>query len=511
VPTGFARDWLTRNYYSLLTDAVQAAGLRLQMIPLEFDPSDLRVRISVHQPQDPRGRARTNGTQLTNAAGGAVPAASESVQSEPGGLARRDPAVDPPEPAAAPEGEADGLERESSGSEDGGATGNERDPAPAEPCWDAGPPPPAARLPFPGHAGGSERSGASGRATNLLGELTLNPGYTFDQFVVGPCNRLGHAAALAVSENPGRAYNPLYVHGEVGLGKTHVLQAICHGILRRQRNARLLYVSCEEFTNRFIHSIQAGTLEEFRQLFRGVDVLVVDDVQFMSGKERTQEEFFHTFNALYNQQKQIVISSDHHPMQATAIEDRLVSRFKWGLVTEMEPPCYETRVAIVKRKSHMRGTDFADDIAYYVAERVATNIREIEGAVIKVIGFAAIMERPITLSLVEDALRGTLAPVVAQTSLEQITDLVSGEFSVTMRDLAGKSRSQTHALPRHIAMFLARELLSLPFEEIGRRFGGRDHTTVMYSVQKIKDRVGADRMFRDTVNAMLTRLGQKAR
>ena len=505
VPTGFVRDWLTRNYHSLVADAVQAAGLRMQMIPLELDPSSLRVRFSVHVDPAPAGKPvpagkfARRGLPASVAESGGLESAL--VQLEAGGPL---PAEDlgagrgPEQPDLEGSQDADlPIGAESVGTQS--VSTQSTSTAGPQKGLGGGPGFPA-RSEAPASQGG-------GRTRDSIRELVLNPGYTFDQFVVGPCNRLSHAAALAIGENPGRAYNPLYIHGGVGLGKTHLLQAICQGILKRHRAARVLYVSCEEFTNRFIHSIQSSNLEDFRASFRGADVLVVDDVQFMGGKERTQEEFFHTFNALYNSQKQIVISSDHSPVQATTIEDRIVSRFKWGLVTEIEQPCFETRVAIVKRKARLRGADFDDEISYFIAERMATNIRELEGAVIKVIGFAAIMDRQITLQLVEEALRGSLVPALSHVTLDQITELVTSEFSVTMRDLTGKSRSQPHAMPRQISMFLVRELLSLPFEEIGRRFGGRDHTTVMYSVQKVKDRMSADRMFRDLVNNMVSRLG----
>ena len=456
VPTGFVRDWLTRNYLTMIQESVQAAALRIGWIPLQLNPSTFRVRITTHgcDPQVDTGGATEARPQaeildvFTRAEEGAVPLAKPSA-----GLAG-DPGPDA------------GVI--------GAATDNQ--------------------------------GGRTVTTLGALGEIVLNPGYTFDQFVVGPCNRLSHAAALAIGENPGRAYNPLFIHGNVGLGKTHLLQAVCHAILRRQKKSRVLYMSCEEFTNRFIHAIQTGKLEEFRGYYRNADVLVVDDVQFLSNKGRTQEEFFHTFNALYNQQKQIVISSDHPPLEIPEIEDRLISRFKWGLVTEVEQPCFETRIAVVKRKARMRGLDLPDDVAYFIAERVSTNIRELEGAIIKVIGFATLMEREIDLSLAEEALRGAVPLKASQVSLQEIIELITREFSVTVRDLTGKSRSQAHTLPRQIGMFLARELTTHSLEEIGRSFGGRDHTTVLYSVQKVKTRAETDRMFRDLLGTIGSRL-----
>ncbi|MGE0142434.1 MAG: chromosomal replication initiator protein DnaA [Planctomycetota bacterium] len=335
-------------------------------------------------------------------------------------------------------------------------------------------------------------------------ELSRN--YTFDQFVVGPCNRLSHAAALAVSDNPGRAYNPLFVHGSVGLGKTHVLQAICHEIRRKDDNARVLYLSCEEFTNRFINSIQAGRLEEFRELHREADVLVIDDVQFLADKGKTQEEFFHTFNALYHAQRQIVLSSDRPPSEIPTIEDRLVSRFKWGLVVEMAMPCLETRTAIVRRKARARQVELADDVAFHIAKRIDTNIRELEGAITKVLGVAEITEREITVDLVDEALRGVISRRQRPVSLTDVVELVTNEFSLSARELTGKGRAQTVSLPRQVCMFIARQLTDLSYDEIGRSFSGRDHTTVLYAVRKVEKRIKDDRVFREMVTSLITRL-----
>ena len=336
--------------------------------------------------------------------------------------------------------------------------------------------------------------------------LNLNPNYVFDKFVVGPCNRLAHAAALAVSENPGSAYSPFFIHGNVGLGKTHLLQAICHTITKRNPASRVLYLSCEDFTNTFINAIQSGSLENFRNLHRHVDVLVIDDVQFLANKDKTQEEFFHTFNSLYNLQKQIVLSSDRPPVEIPTIEERLVSRFKWGLVAEIEAPCFETRVAIVRRKAKSRGIELADDVSCYIAERVTANIRELEGAVIKVVGIAAITNRDITMELAAEALRGVAVTRLAQVSTDEIMDLITEEFAISARDLTGKSRTQAVSFPRQVAMFMLREHTELSLEDIGRVFGNRDHTTVLYAVTKIRDRSQSDRLFREMLDSLSTRL-----
>ena len=331
----------------------------------------------------------------------------------------------------------------------------------------------------------------------------LNKDYILDQFVVGPCNRLAHAAGVAIGENPGRAYNPLFIHGNVGLGKTHLLQATCHEILRKQRSARVLYLSCEDFTNRFVQSVRANTVDEFRDLHRSVDILVIDDVQFLANKGKTQDEFFHTFNALYNAKRQIVISSDRPPVEIPTIEERLVSRFKWGLVTEMEKPCFDTRVTIVRRKARVRGIEFSDDVAHFIADKVDSNIRELEGAVVKVIGIAALVEREIDVALVKDALQGVCKHQHrSQVGLPDIMQLITREFSVSAKDICGKRRTQKVSLPRQIGMFLSRERTEHSLEEIGRFFGNRDHTTVLYAVSKIKTRSRDDRMFRDLLKSL---------
>jgi chromosomal replication initiator protein len=349
-------------------------------------------------------------------------------------------------------------------------------------------------------------AGAGSLGGSLDRRVQLNPNNTFDKFVVGSCNRLAHASALAAGENPGSAYNPLFVHGNVGLGKTHLLQALCHTVMKRDPDARVLYLSCEDFTNTFINAIQTGSLDDFRNIHRKVDVLVIDDVQFLADKEKTQEEFFHTFNSLYDAQKQIVMSSDRSPVHMSSLEERLVSRFKWGLVAEIEVPCLETRVAIVRRKAKGRGVELGDDVSCLIAERVTANIRELEGAVIKVVGIAAITGRPITMQLAEEALRGVAVTRIAQVSVDEVVGLITTEFAISARDLTGKSRTQAISLPRQIAMFILREHTEMSLEDIGRTFGNRDHTTVLYAVTKIRERTQTDRMFKDLLDGLSTRL-----
>jgi chromosomal replication initiator protein len=355
-----------------------------------------------------------------------------------------------------------------------------------------------------GQVPGGQVSGSYGPIGSRR-QVVLNPNYTFDRFVVGPCNRLAHASALAIGENPGCAYNPLFVHGNVGLGKSHLLQAICHTVQRRTPFAKVLYLSCEDFTNAFIQAVQTHQLDAFRALYRSADILVIDDVQFLANKEKTQDEFFHTFNTLYDGQKQIVLSSDRPPVEIPTVEERLVSRFKWGLVAEVEAPCIDTRVAIVRRKAAGRGVDLPEDVARYLAERVTANIRELEGAVIKVVGIAAITEQPISLALAESCVH-SLPVRNSQVSADDVMTLVTSEFAISARELTGKSRTQTVSLPRQVAMFLLREHTENSLEDVGRIFGNRDHTTVLYAVNKIRERTQKDRMFKELLDGLSNRL-----
>jgi chromosomal replication initiator protein len=332
----------------------------------------------------------------------------------------------------------------------------------------------------------------------------LNPNYTFDQFVPGDCNRMAQAAAFAVGAHPGRSYNPLFIHGAVGLGKTHLLQAICHSV--KGKAGRIVYVSCEEFTNRFIRAIERKSLDQFRAYHRSADLLVVDDVDFLASKERTQEEFFHMFNQLYHQGKQIVLSSDRPPAEIPTLQDRLVSRFIWGLVTDIAPPGFETRVAILKRKARTRGEELPDDVAYLIAQRVDTNIRELEGALNQVLGMARMTERPVTVTLAEEALHNSGAPRPTAVTLPAILNVVTSEFSITPRELTGSSRRQAISTPRQIGMYLGRMLTKHSYDEIGRAFGRRDHTTVMYAVDRIKGRIVQDRVLRDVVERLQRRI-----
>lgn len=320
----------------------------------------------------------------------------------------------------------------------------------------------------------------------------LHPDYTFDSFVVGPGNRLAHASCVAVSRSPGDTYNPLFVYGSVGLGKTHLLHAVCHEARQVSNSAVLQFLTCEEFVNRFISAIEQGRVRDFQANLRNLDVLIIDDVQFLREREQSQEEFFHTFNALYNNHKQIILSSDSPPGEIPSLKDRLISRFKWGLVARIDPPTYETRVAIIKKKAHLRGVSLSDEIAEYIAHKVQANIRELEGALTAVCAEAISSGEPVTLSLAEQALGDTDARSARQVTITEIIDVVTRHFNVRLADLQSKKRSQSIALPRQICMYLARSLTRHSLEEIGGHLGGRDHTTVIHACNKIGELESSD-------------------
>ena len=315
--------------------------------------------------------------------------------------------------------------------------------------------------------------------------LPLNPDYAFENFVTGPCNRLPHAASVAVSEQPGKAYNPLFIHGGVGLGKTHLLQAVCQTVLERQQDARILYLSCDSFINQFMSAVETGDMNQFRYRYRNVDMLVIDDIHFLRGRERTQEEFFHTFNTLYQSHKQIILSADAAPSEIPELEERLVSRFNWGLVARIEKPCYETRVAILQKKARMRGLTLADDVVCYVAAKVENNTRELEGAITKIQGMSLLSNGRIDLELAKQALGESASPEQKRVTIQQIFDAVTKYYNVRLSDLQSKKRHKSIAFPRQVCMFLARKHTRYSLEEIGGYFGGRDHTTVLHAVRTV--------------------------
>jgi chromosomal replication initiator protein len=339
-----------------------------------------------------------------------------------------------------------------------------------------------------------------------LHPLQLQPHYTFEHFVIGPSNQLAHAAARAVADDPGRTYNPLFLYGAVGLGKTHLLQAICHEVLRRAPTFRIVYLSCEQFTNEFVSAVQRNATEAFRARFRNVDMLVIDDIHFLASKERTQEEFFHTFNALHQANKQVILSSDAPPTDIPTLEERLVSRFKWGLVEKLEQPETETRMAIIRRKAEVLALSLPDDVVEYIAANVRSNIREIEGAIQSVRSRSTIVGAPIDLALAKTALEPALRHEGTTITLDRITQVVSAHWTVKVSDLRSKKRTKSVSLPRQVVMFLARELTPLSLEEIGDHFGGRDHTTVLYAIGKVAERIRADEGFRLQVERLKDRL-----
>jgi chromosomal replication initiator protein len=324
----------------------------------------------------------------------------------------------------------------------------------------------------------------------------LNSKYTFDSFVVGSCNQFAHAASLAVAEAPGKTYNPLYLYGGVGLGKTHLMHACGQAINARNPHLKLSYLSSERFMNELINAIRYDKTQGFREKYRSVDVLLIDDIQFMAGKERTQEEFFHTFNALYEQQKQIVISSDCPPREIPTLEERLHSRFEWGLIADLEPPDLETKVAILKRKAEAMGFAIPDDVALFIACRVKNNVRELEGSLIRLVAISSLRGIPISKELAKDAIRNIASdeePGVV--TIEQIQKTVATAHKLSVEQLVSKNNSRQFAFPRQIAMYLCKKLTKHSYPEIGRAFGGKHHTTVMHSVEKIQSLTDADSSF----------------
>lgn len=324
-------------------------------------------------------------------------------------------------------------------------------------------------------------------------DMLISPDFCFENFVIGQGNRLAHAAAVAVSQKPGKAYNPFFIHGGVGLGKTHLIQAICQAALRANPRTRLYYISCNGFMTQFLDSVQAGQMHEFRHRFRNVDLLVLDDIHDLAKRERTQEEFFHTFNALHQAGKQIVLSSDAAPVEIPDLEERLVSRFNSGLVARIEKPCYEMRVAIVKKKAALRNIVIPDDVAAYIAARIDTNIRELEGAITNLQGLSLVDNCPIDLDLAKQAIGDqSLGGGTPTPSIQSILDAITEYYDVRLTDLLSKRRHKSIARPRQIGMWLARKHTRYSLEEIGSYFGGRDHTTVLHAIRAVDSRCGFD-------------------
>jgi chromosomal replication initiator protein len=340
----------------------------------------------------------------------------------------------------------------------------------------------------------------------------LNEKYTFDTFVIGASNRFAHAASVAVAEAPSRAYNPLFIWGESGLGKTHLLHAVGHYAQRLFPGMRVRYVSTEEFTNDFINSLRDDRKVAFQRRYRDIDILLVDDIQFLEGKEGTQEEFFHTFNTLHNQNKQIVVSSDRPPKRLETLEDRLRTRFEWGLITDIQPPELETRIAILRKKAAQDRLDAPGDVLEFIATRVEANIRELEGALIRVTAFASLNQQPVDISLAEIVLRDLIpdshAPEITAPTIMSVT---SEFFDVSLEDLCGPGKTKALATARQISMYLCRELTDMSLPKIGQTFGGRDHTTVMHADKKIRKEMAERRRIYDQVQELTSRIKQRAR
>jgi chromosomal replication initiator protein len=335
----------------------------------------------------------------------------------------------------------------------------------------------------------------------------LNPRYTFESFIVGASNQFAHAAAMAVADQPSKSYNPLFLYGGVGLGKTHLMQAIGHTLKRRNPSLRLTYISAEKFTNEVIASIRLERMAAFRDRFRNMDVLMVDDIQFIATRERTQEEFFHTFNALYDQQKQIVISSDCPPKEISSIEERLRSRFEWGLIADIQPPDLETKIAILQKKAESERVQVPDDVAEYIARAIKSNIRELEGALIRLMAYASLTGAVINLPTAQQVLKNIIETQDKKVTIEQIQKRVGEHFGLRAQDLKVRSNSKQIAFPRQVAMFLVKQLTSASLPEIGRQFGGKHHTTVLHSINKIETLRHSDKDLNKTINRLLDAFG----
>lgn len=362
---------------------------------------------------------------------------------------------------------------------------------------------------------GDSVSGASGSvsggSSSMEDDMFISPDYTFDGFVIGQGNRLAHAASVAVSDNPGHVYNPLFIHGGVGLGKTHLLQSICQTVMNVNPSMRIYYVSCNGFMTQFLEAVQSGEMSSFRNKFRAFDMLVIDDIHDLSKRDQTQEEFFHTFNTLFHTKKQIILSSDASPSEIPDLEERLVSRFSCGLVVCVEKPGFETRVEIVKKKGALRHVDIPDDVATYIANKIDTNIRELEGAIIKLQSVSLLDGAPINLEMAKLALGGSGSPGTSRhVSIQDIHDVVTGFYGTKLTDLLSKKRTKSITVPRQVGMWLARKHTRFSLEEIGGYFGGRDHTTVMHAIKTTDQKLASDAIFTKDIEKLEAKLSDQA-
>jgi chromosomal replication initiator protein len=358
--------------------------------------------------------------------------------------------------------------------------------------------------PYPGQPAGGEKTAAKPKFADAEStELPLNQRYTFDTFVVGSCNQFAHAAALAVADAPSKTYNPLYIYGGVGLGKTHLMCAIGHWVKAQNRHLRLCYISAEKFMNELINAIRYDQTMTFREKYRSIDVLLIDDIQFMAGKERTQEEFFHTFNALYEGQKQIVISSDCPPREIPTLEERLHSRFEWGLIADIQPPDLETKVAILRKKAENEKLNVPDNVALFIANKIKSNIRELEGSLVRLTALSSLRGEPISLSLAQEALKNLVEESDRAITIEVIQKAVADYYSLKVADLKSKTNKKNIVLPRQVAMYLCKTLTRASLKEIAREFGGKDHSTVLHSINKISALYDQNGHFHRVINSLI--------
>jgi chromosomal replication initiator protein len=532
-PTDFARDVLENRLRPLISHALSKEFGRPMRVAVMVDPSaagpepGLAPRQDLY-PQAPQaGYTQGNGPQQSYAQpvtpqhhsgsghqhpypdpGPAAQPSTEYPQHQPQGQTFSYPYQNveespqpylPSEPSPQPsQGE------QNSGYGRGGYTPQSSPPRPESDGFDRD-----AQNPGPSHMHNRWDS----RGSRTQGEpARLNPKYTFDTFVIGSSNRFAHAAAVAVAEAPAKAYNPLFIYGDSGLGKTHLLHAIGHYAQSLYDGARVRYVSSEEFTNDFINSIRDHKADGFRSRYRAVDILLVDDIQFLEGKEQTQEEFFHTFNTLHNANKQIVISSDRAPKQLVTLEDRLRNRFEWGLITDVQPPELETRIAILRKKAIQEGLAAPPEVLEYIASRISTNIRELEGALIRVTAFASLNRQSVDLQLTEVVLKDLISEDAgSEITVATIMASTAAYFGLSIDDLCGGSRSRVLVTARQIAMYLCRELTDMSLPKIGQQFGGRDHTTVMHADRKIRSLMAERRSIYNQVNELTTRIKQQSR
>ena len=480
-PNEFVKEQLETRLRSLITNALSRELGRSIQLAVTVDPAVISAMPPPADDLDHSGRA-------PGGADHGRPAVRRMTDLDHGrnGMPEHDPAT-------APLGPLSGLDgRMRPGHE---LSGGAMDPV-------TGRPQPSA---IPGHTG-------PGYGAPRPGQARLNPKYTFETFVIGSSNRFAHAAAVAVAEAPAKAYNPLFIYGDSGLGKTHLLHAIGHYAQSLYEGVRVRYVSSEEFTNDFINMIRDGKQDGFRRRYRDVDVLLVDDIQFLENKEGTQEEFFHTFNTLHNASKQIVISSDRAPKRLVTLEDRLRSRFEWGLLTDVQPPELETRIAILRKKAVQEGLNAPPEALEYIASRISTNIRELEGALIRVTAFASLNRQSVDLQLAEIVLKDLIPEAHGpEITASTIMGQTASYFGLSIDDLCGTSRSRVLVTARQIAMYLCRELTDLSLPKIGQQFGGRDHTTVMHADRKIRSLMAERRSIYNQVTELTNRIKQQAR